>query len=72
MKKDTSKVVVVSESCKICERVPFGKVVPLGFGKWRHDTCEIGTEEWTLYHARLSKEHKRKLADLVSCYKENI
>lgn len=49
--------------CKICGRVPFGKVVPLGFDTWRHNTCELGSEEWRLYYLALDKSIRSKLAE---------
>lgn len=58
----------MNEYCKICERVPFGDIVMLGFGVWRHSTCAIGSEEWKLYYERLPRSSQKQLADLQQCY----
>jgi len=58
------------ETCRICERVPFGKLVYLGFGHWRHDICGLGSKDWELYFQRQSKATKAVLQPFRQYYKE--
>jgi len=39
--------------CAVCERVAWGYVVRLGFGKWRHAECYPGSAAWLDYFKRL-------------------
>ena len=56
-------------TCKICERVSFGKIVHLGFDKWRHDHCEAGSPDWRIYYQRLdTKERTATIRDVWQCY----
>ena len=60
------------QHCKICGRVPFGKVVWLGWKAWRHDSCELGSEAWKGYYFALPKAHQQALEEFYQCtYKEN-
>lgn len=54
----------LKEFCKVCERVPFGDIVRLGHGTWRHDECQIGSEAWAEYFAKLPAKEKANLTDL--------
>lgn len=47
--------------CHICERVRFGQIVGLGFGKWRHQHCAVGSEEWREYYHRLPETDRQHL-----------
>lgn len=52
------KPVAVSEGleelCKVCQRVQFGEIQRLAFGKWRHSYCYPGSQEWCEYFKALS------------------
>ncbi len=37
---------LLKELCQVCNRVPFGDIVRLGFGRWRHDCCAGGSQSW--------------------------
>ena len=41
------------ELCEVCERVRFGDVQRLGFGKWRHAGCYPGSVDWLDYIRRM-------------------
>ena len=58
----------MNQCCKICQRVPFGEIVRLANGAFRHEECAIGSEEWALYYAGLPSAEKAKLADLYRCF----
>jgi hypothetical protein len=48
--------------------VPFGDIVRLQAGAWRHDTCCIGSEEWAIYYRTLPTVEQRNLAELYRCF----
>ena len=51
IKKETtlrSEPETLQEFCKICGNIAWGNVVLLGFSKWRHEECDIGSEPETL------------------------
>ncbi len=58
--------------CKICGRVPFGRITYVGFGHWRHEECGLGSEEWTLYYQRQSLKTKKVLNEFLTYYKETL
>jgi len=61
---------LVPSYCKICDRVPFGSIVPLGCGSWRHDGCAIGSKEWGHYYHRQSLKTQQTLNELYNLYYE--
>jgi hypothetical protein len=64
----------ITESvCTICERVAFGKIVPLGFDKWRHEGCALGSKEWKEYYLRLAENERKPLRAFYNhTYEANI
>jgi hypothetical protein len=52
--------------CKICDRVPFGIIVPLGYRSWRHESCELGSEAWKDYYLALPKAHRQALEEFYT------
>lgn len=42
------------ETCSICGRVKFGQCAKLYGVRWRHGSCEIGSESWLEYYQALS------------------
>lgn len=50
--------------CNVCQRVAFGSIVTLPFGKFRHEDCSIGSEEWKAYVQRQSKADQTTLNKL--------
>lgn len=60
MKAET-KTETLAEFCTICDRVMFGEIVRVGYGKWRHDYCAIGSTAWLVYYNGLSEEKKKPL-----------
>jgi len=55
-----------SEVCKICQRVAWGNVIRLGFAKWRHDSCGLGSETWKDYYLALSKTEQAELTEFYN------
>ena len=51
------------EVCTICGRVRWGNWVPLGFGKWRHDECALGSQSWNLYYLSQPMSEQRRLQE---------
>lgn len=49
---------MMHEFCSVCDRVAWGDIVRLGFGKWRHDACYPGSKAW-LEQFRLLPEGKK-------------
>jgi len=61
---------LVPSYCKICDRVPFGSIVPLGYGVWRHDSCTLGSEEWKLYYHRQPLKTQLTLKEFYNLFYE--
>ena len=51
--------------CAICERVPFGNIVRLGFDRWRHAGCAPGSPEWCAYFAAIPKAKRTSEGQLI-------
>jgi hypothetical protein len=51
--------------CAICERVPFGNLIRLGFDRWRHAGCEPGSPEWCVYFEALPKAKRTNEGKLI-------
>lgn len=55
--------------CKICQRVPFGDIVQLAGGQWRHDACAFGSVSWKEYYDALPEgADKQRLSDYAACF----
>ncbi len=55
-------------TCKICQRVQFGQIQPLGNGLWRHAGCALGSEEWKEYFHRLPVQEAKPLQEYYNSY----
>lgn len=51
--KKPSHFAVPYEHCTVCGRVSFGSIQPLGFNKWRHESCYPGSKSWRDYFEQL-------------------
>lgn len=61
--KQVTTETIFNSTCKICERVAFGPIVPLGLEQWRHAHCAIGSQEWKAYYHRLPKAEQALLTE---------
>ena len=68
MSKATVEAPILDEHCAICGRVRFDYVVRTGYGHWRHDACEIGSNEWKEYFLALDPEKKKRLQSFFDFY----
>ena len=55
----------LQEHCAICDRVAFGNIVRIGFGRWRHSGCEPGSKPWCEYFERLPKGQRTPEGQLI-------
>jgi hypothetical protein len=55
----------MDEHCIICDRVPFGDIVRLGFGHWRHDQCAPGSPAWRERYQQLPSSAKTEEGNIL-------
>ena len=55
----------MQSSCVVCERVQWGQVVRLGFGKWRHWECYPGSRQWREYWERLPEAQQTEEGRII-------
>jgi hypothetical protein len=64
----TVEPVDIAPFCKVCDRVPFGAVVRLQAGSWRHEDCYFGSEAWWEYYKAMPNgPGKDNLTELARC-----
>lgn len=52
--------------CTICGRVKWGNWVVIPGGKFRHDECGLGSENWKAYYLALNPAAQRPLREFFN------
>lgn len=58
------------EHCAVCNRVKWGEVALLGYGKWRHGECYPGSLPWLEYFKALPEEQQTTEGRLLWAYRQ--
>lgn len=46
-----------SETCRYCDRVKWGQIVPLPNNQWRHQSCAPGSTSWCEWYDLHPERH---------------